>query len=148
MHLPADFQRRLMVPSNVTRVMRTVAYISIALAGMAMILLDVFNGWYQTMGWFAVIGGLFAAFGTATGRWIGEYVGLPLLASAMFAFAVLTYRDTWGQAGWVSFPSVMLLTAYGILLTSRWLDVAAVVRAARGHARYYTRRRGRTHGTG
>lgn len=137
-----------MVPSGVTRVMRTVAYIAIALAGAAMLFLDVFNGWYQTMGWFAILGGLSAAFGTATGRWIGEYVGLPLLASAMFAFAVLTYRDTWDQAGWVAFPSVMLLTAYGTLLTSRWLDVAAVVRAARGHARYYTRIRGRTHGTG
>jgi hypothetical protein len=142
------YQHRLLVPSRVTRAMRCVAYVAIVLAGVGLVLADhVFGPWYNAMGWFSIVGGVLCAAGVATGRWVGEYIGLPLLASAMFAFTALTYRDTFDAVGWVAVPSVALLAAYGILLTSRWLDVCAVVRAAHGHALFHKRLRGRGRGT-
>ena len=111
-------------------VLRTVAYVAIALSGLAIILTD-FPIFYTIMGWWCLVGGLCSSMGSATGRWVGEFVGLPLLSSAMLTFAGLTYRDSWDAVGWVSIPSVLLLFAYGVLLAGRWLDVQAVGRAAK-----------------
>lgn len=120
--------------SRVSRWGRTFAYLAIGLSGTFILFLDIFGTYYKTMGLWCLVGGVCCALGSASGRWAGEYTGLPLIGSAMFAFAVLTYRDTWEVAQWVSVPSILLLAAYGVLLTARWIDVAAVRRAARGYA--------------
>ena len=111
-------------------VLRTIAYIAIAASGLAIILTD-FPIFYTIMGWWCLVGGLCSSTGSATGRWVGEFIGLPLLSSAMLTFSALTYRDAWDAAGWTSVPSILLLFAYGVLLLGRWLDVQAVGRAAK-----------------
>lgn len=83
--------------------------------------------WWVMCAWLVVGGGLSLG-GTLAGRWLGEYVGLPLASAAMVGFALLQ-----GQAShWSLFaiPSVALLGSFGLLLLSRWRDVSALYRVA------------------
>ena len=119
----------------VPRTIRALGYFCIAGSGVGITVIDIFGPFYKVMGLWCVIGGLLSFLGTASGRWAGEYIGLPLVGSAMIAFAALTYRDTWDAAHWVAVPSILLLMGYGILLAARWADVSAVARAAKEYAR-------------
>lgn len=75
---------------------------------------------------FLLVGGLASAIGAITERWIGEYVGLPLLASVFAVYgvaAVASGRETSYAAG-AAFVGIALL------FMGRWVDVAAVRRLA------------------
>lgn len=121
--------------SRWSRVCRSIGYLAIAASGSFILFLDIFGPYYKTMGAWCLVGGVCSFVGAATDRWGGEYMGLPLVGSAMVTFAVLTYRDSWAVAHWVAVPSILLLVGYGVLLAGRWVDVAEVARSAREHAR-------------
>lgn len=117
-----------------SRSLRAVAYTLMVLAGAVIVWQEPFGMYYKVMGVFCVVGGLTSALGAATDRWGGEYVGLPLISTAMLTFAGITIRDVYEQAGWLAVPSIALLVAFGGIVASRWIDVLAVRRAARDYA--------------
>lgn len=120
--------RRRLPDEGFFRTTRGIGYAALSLGGVMLVILPTFPILYTLMGWFLAFGGLLSALGSATGRWAGEYVGLPLLSSAMFSFAILTWRDNgWPMGG----PSIMLLVAYGVFMFARWWDVRAIGRLAR-----------------
>lgn len=114
----------------VTRTVRSTGYAALMAAGI--ILLAVgdppFGPFYKALGGFAILGGFLSAVGTITGRWVEELLGLPLVCSALFTFALLDVRDTWDAQGWVSAVSVAILAGFSVLLGARWIDVYAFAR--------------------
>lgn len=75
---------------------------------------------------FLVVGGLLAGAGAAVDRWIGEYLGLPLLAAVFAVYGVTilgSSRDS-SRAG------AAILLAVACMLIARWVDVGDVRRAA------------------
>ena len=129
-----QFPSRHVIADRWSRAGRAIGYALIALAGGFILFLDIFGPYYKTMGAWCLVGGAFCFVGAATDRWGGEYVGLPLVGSAMVAFSVLTVRDTWALARWVAAPSILILFAIGVLFAARWADVASVARSAREYA--------------
>lgn len=124
----------MLAPTRIARWLRTTGYLAVMIAGGFILFLEPFGVFYNVMGFFCLLGGMLSALGAGTGRWGGEYLGLPLIGAAMLAFAGITYRDAWDTIGWVSVPSIALLLAYGILIAARWHDVSTVGRAAREYA--------------
>lgn len=113
------------------RILRVIGYVSIAAAGTLLAIalpLGTADGVYVILCAWMGLGGLICAMGTAFDRWIGEFGGLPLLGTAMLAFAILTIRDN----GWTSIgvANLLLLAGLGLLFLARWRDVAAVYRSA------------------
>jgi hypothetical protein len=84
---------------------------------------------YSMMAALMMVGGVLCFAGQITDRWLGELLGLPLVASAMAAFGVLTVRD----AGWNIFsaPSILILQGIGIMFFMRWVDQFMLARSAR-----------------
>lgn len=125
-------ERRLNAERLANRVLRSIGYAGIALCGLAVVfVMPTLPMWYGAMSWFLVVGGGLSLLGSATGRWAGEFMGLPLLISAMVTFAILTYRDS----GWTNGSgSIFLLVAYAAFMASRWWDVRTVGKAAREYA--------------
>jgi hypothetical protein len=75
---------------------------------------------------FLVVGGLTAGLGAAVDRWLGEYVGLPLLAAvfAVYGLSSLASAKDSSRAG------AAILIAVALLLLARWADVGDVRRVA------------------
>lgn len=66
--------------SRFLRGTRSVCYLSITSAGTLLAfspLEEVYGVFGDVMMWFLVIGGLCAALGSITCRWVGEFVGIP-----------------------------------------------------------------------
>ena len=110
------------------------AYAGAALGGISLLtVLDRYPGiieplWALLAAWL-ILGGLLAFSGQLRQRWTGEYVGLPLIFSALAGFGLLQGNVQSWQA--TSIPSVALLWSFALLLGARWLDVSALYRAAR-----------------
>lgn len=85
---------------------------------------------WLVMSVFLVLGGLSSALGHLSGRYLGEYVGQPLIFTALFGFGTLQLA----LAGWVALPGVAVLWSFTLLVFARWRDVAAVFRSARATA--------------
>lgn len=115
------------------RVLRVLAYLALTVAGVFIVVIaePPFPRWYVVMGWFCLIGGVLSGGGVLTGRWVGELLGLPLLGSAMAAFAVLTVRDAFPSGGWATVPSITILLSFGLMLAGRWVDVISVAQHAK-----------------
>lgn len=83
---------------------------------------------------FLILGGGVSAFGAVTDRWIGEYTGLPLLASVfgiygLAAIAIAPATDWTSLAGGCTFLGVTAAFA------ARWAEMGAVRRAAADRVR-------------
>lgn len=115
------------------RCLRVLAYSALATAGLFIVVIadPPFAPWYVAMGWFCLVGGALSGLGVLTGRWVGELLGLPLLGSAMGAFAVLTVRDAFPSGGWATTPSITILLSFGLMLGARWADVFSVAQHAK-----------------
>lgn len=76
---------------------------------------------------YMTLGGLCAALGAATDWWLGEFVGLPLVWTALpvWAFALILYAD---QEPYKA-TAALAITATAVLTWERWLDVRAAARA-------------------
>jgi uncharacterized membrane protein HdeD (DUF308 family) len=76
---------------------------------------------------FLVIGGICSSVGAATERWLGEYIGLPLLGSVFAVYGLAAFANTSRSV----YAAGALFLAIALLISSRWLDVSY----ARGLAR-------------
>ncbi|MFY1669486.1 hypothetical protein ACN27G_05960 [Plantactinospora sp. WMMB334] len=85
---------------------------------------------------FLGVGGLLAACGAVSDRWLGEYAGLPLIWAAFGVYAVVL-GATARPAGVVA---ALVLSAVGLLVYARWRDVGVIRREATRQARRGTRR--------
>ena len=134
---------RIITPAGVTRQSRflrivlALAYVSASLAGLLLYLSPEITLAYGGIShWFAAfmaVGGLLAALGTVTMRWVGEYTGLPLLVPALAAFA-LGVADH-GEGSLPTTASALILTSIALILTARWRVSAASARFTHAAAR-------------
>lgn len=108
------------------RRVRALSYFLITAAGFLLVLSPLLDDFYppvaRVMAVFIAVGGLTSFLGAVTGRWVGEFVGLPLLASSFVVFAFLTTDGTFEIAPYIAAANFSLLTGFGVAATSRWLD--------------------------
>jgi hypothetical protein len=123
--------------STFLRVVRTVAYGAISLAGMLTLVspldLLLYGDTGIAMTWFLVVGGGLASVGAATVRWFGEFIGLPLLSSSFCVLGILVWRAGFDATPFIASANMLLLVAFGLLLAARWRVVLAVFRIAETH---------------
>lgn len=127
--------------AKASRKYRVVGYAFLAAAGVALVVANdfyVFQKWiWTTMAVFLVLGGSLCALGQWKRIWPPEYMGLPLVWTAMGVFTILqavSMQGTTGIAFALGLGNLSLLASFATLLFSRWLDVAAVYRAAKEYA--------------
>lgn len=116
------------------RVLRITSYLGMGAAGVILPTVVMQMQGVETWLWLVmcawlVLGGLIAAVGQLWRRWTGEFVGLPLLFSALTGFGLLQGSVGAWQVSVI--PSVALLWSFGLFVYSRWRDVAALYNAAR-----------------
>lgn len=70
---------------------------------------------------FLLCGGIASSAGAITGRWLGEYVGLPLLASVFAVYGVAAFAAANATAG----SAGSAFVGIALLFMGRWTDVAA-----------------------
>lgn len=118
--------------SAISRGIRAAGYASTAAGGGMIVYVGYppFGTTYVVMGVFALIGGVLSSLGLLSGRWAPELLGLPLVSSAMVCLSLVTARDTFPYSVQVGLPSVLILAAFGILMTARFLEVLNLSRAA------------------
>lgn len=118
------------------RMVRVVCYALLPVAGVALAW-QVGQGipgiqeplWWVMCGWLG-LGGLFALLGQVFRRWTGEYVGLPLIGSALLGFSLLQLNLYGYSLDLV--PSTALLWSFALLVFARWRDVHTLYRVAVG----------------
>lgn len=116
------------------RAMRVAAYMLLVVGGITLITqldsweLPVIKPlWYVLAVWLG-LGGALSCVGQIARRWTGEFVGLPLIASALIGLGVLQANlASWSIEVWTS---TALLWGFGLIVLSRWRDVLALYRAA------------------
>lgn len=114
------------------RVARILGYTLFALGGLAAIIwpspaVARATGWlvYVWAAWL-VLGGSCSMIGAVTDRWLGEYVGLPLLFSAFGVYGAVVASS--GRLA--SSAGAMVLVAIALILGARWQDIGWVRREA------------------
>jgi hypothetical protein len=131
---------RIMTPDGSTRQSRTIRWLRtlgyglISLSGLLLLLSPLFPADNigrigNIMAWFIMVGGAIACAGSATSRWFGEFIGLPLLVSAFLVFSILTIYD-FDTAPYIVVANIALLVGLSMLLTARWRYVFAIYRVA------------------
>jgi hypothetical protein len=122
---------------RLVQIVRAAAYSMFAGAGATILYVGEppFPWRYVVMAGFMMVGGALCFLGQLLDRWAGELLGLPLVATSMSVFAVLTVRD----AGWnpITAPSVLMLGAVGVMFFMRWVDQFMLARAARHMALHH-----------
>lgn len=73
-----------------------------------------------------IAGGLLGLVGTVTGRWLGEYIGLPLLVVVFIVYGLGAFAS--GLPA--SRAGAFALTAIGSLIAARWIEVNGIRREA------------------
>lgn len=105
------------------RWVRFTGYAGIAVSGIILAVelpLGTAGGLYVLLSGWMGLGGLLCAAGMLLDRWSGEFIGLPLLSTAMAAFGGVTVQAThWNGYGIANF---CLLVGLGLLFGGRWLD--------------------------
>lgn len=124
-----------------SRRFRIAGYLVLAVAGVALVVandLFVFQRWiWTTMALFLSVGSVLCAVGQWKRIWPPEYMGLPLIWTAMLVFTALQLAMWEGGSTLaiaIGVANTSLLLGFSILLFSRWLDVSAVYRAAKEYA--------------
>lgn len=114
---------------------RVTAYFCMGTAGVLLLLSPLLDQVFDstigiTMSIFLAAGGACAFFGALVEQWWGEYVGIPLLASAFSVFAVVSLQDGFEVAPYIALANFLLLFSLALALLARWRDVRAVFRLA------------------
>ena len=116
------------------RILRTIAYGLIGVAGALLLISPVFMAdatkGAVAMSIFILAGGTLSSLGSATGRWVGEFLGLPLLATAFAVFGAITYRENSEAAPYLAAANLTLLLGLSLLFVARWRYVLSVFHAA------------------
>lgn len=125
-----------MIPNSSTTFSRTrgVAYSLLCVSGIVIpfVLRDV--GVEHELTWAALsiwllVGGLACAVGQFSGRYLGEYTGLPFVMTALVGFGGLQLAISNGELAAV--PGVAMMWAFGLLTFARWNDIRHLFRSAR-----------------
>jgi predicted MFS family arabinose efflux permease len=116
------------------RWLRTGAYLCMGLSGMFLlispILSDIYSSTAEVMAWFLLVGGFVCAFGCATERWWGEYIGAPLLMSSFAVFAFITFIGSFPAYPYIATGNLLLLSAVVLGLAARWRHARTIYRLA------------------
>jgi len=132
------------VPDAWVKWMRVLAYGCMGSAGVLCIVSPILTFVYpstaEAMAWFLVVGGYLSMVGAYIEHWWGEYIGIPLLASAFSVFAIITWQGNWDYAPYLATANLLLLASVALGLMARWRDARAVFRLANHLSR---RERGR-----
>ena len=75
---------------------------------------------------FLVVGGFSATVGAVSGRWAGEFIGLPLVATGLVSLGIISWSSSRTEAPWLAAGNLCLLTGFAVLLLGRWRAVLAV----------------------
>lgn len=120
------------------RYVYAISYLLMALAGIAAVAypapsvksvtatIDLFLYVWDA---FLIIGGLCSCFGAVTDRWIGEYLGLPLLSS-VFAVYGIAALYIGGSSRPTSLAGGCALLSIAMLIIGRWREVSVVRKSA------------------
>jgi len=120
--------------SKFLRWARSVAYALFTAAGTLLLLSSVFTpllgATAALMSWFLVVGGAVSALGAILRRWVGEFVGLPLLISSFGVFAVITIQLSFQETPYIAVADAAILFGFALVLAVRWRAVLAIYRLA------------------
>lgn len=75
---------------------------------------------------FLIAGGLSAVLGRLFGRWLGEFLGLPLLAAAFLVYAVSALYQVFAEQRPSSATAGLALGAITLLVGARWSEVNSI----------------------
>lgn len=126
-----------------TRHSQVAAYVAFTGAGLAAALfpspsVQESSGRILALVWvvFLIAGGAFSAVGRMMGRWIGEYVGIPLLAGAFAVYVIALAWSTIATGRLTGITAAAALAAILFLVAARWFEVNQIrVEAIRGGKR-------------
>lgn len=114
------------------KTMRVLTYLLMFVAGICLILSPflslIYIGTAEAMAWFLTVGGLTSALGAFFERWVGEYVGVPLLASAFGVFGVISFAGAVEETPYLASANLALLLAVMFGLLTRWREARVVCR--------------------
>jgi len=122
------------------RITRVVMYVGLFLAGLittiypSSLVIDQVGGvvvifWSVSM----MFSSALCAYGSFTDRWIGEYSGIPLLASvlALYGISAITSSVKIDSGPLLAYGVVVLAFASG--LAARWKDVSDIKKTSQTH---------------
>lgn len=108
---------------------RTLAYLLMGVAGVLAVLSPTIQEQLGLIGaamsWFLAVGGVLAFLGALTERWVGEFTGLPLLASSFAVFAVITTASS-PETPFLAIANGCMLFSVSLGLFARFREVKAV----------------------
>lgn len=78
-----------------------------------------------------VVSAVICLYGSVTDRWIGEYVGIPLLSTTMIFYGLIALRSA-GHDGFTGalFAYGFLILAFAFGLFARWRDIQLIKKNA------------------
>ena len=79
---------------------------------------------------FLVAGGLLSLFGAVTDRWVGELLGLPLLAAVFAVYGLSAFLAAYASGRPMSVAGGCALTSVALILVGRWRELGVVRRSA------------------
>jgi hypothetical protein len=79
---------------------------------------------------FLAVGGFVSGAGALTERWVGEYVGIPLLSASFAVFGIISTVAAIESAPLIATANLSLLLAVSAGLLARWREARAVYRLA------------------
>lgn len=95
------------------------------------------------MSWFLIIGSLCSSIGAVTRRWSGEFIGIPLTATALISMGLIALSNTRNgytptrltmpvgseeQFTFLGWGVFLFFLGYALLLVARWRVVLSVCR--------------------
>ena len=121
--------------SKYLHVVSTVSYVLFAATGVLFLISDLLIPVYglsaEAMAWFLIVGGLCSAFGAATLRWWGEFVGLPPLGTALTVLGLHVWYQSHVEAPWLAAGNLVMLVGMALFITLRWYIVWTIYRLAK-----------------
>lgn len=85
------------------------------------------GGWILTFWVVALIaGGLSSAWGRATARWMGEFLGLPLLGTVMIIYGLSATYSGIVEGRLTALPGGAALLAMAAFIVGRWAEINSI----------------------
>lgn len=112
----------------------TLAYLCFATSGVLLLVTPevtvAYDGWGPVLSAFMALGSVLASGGSLTRRWVGEFTGLPLLASAFAVFGIGTVYQAWEVSRLIAAANGLLFAGMVLVMTARWRVALASYRFA------------------
>lgn len=75
------------------------------------------------------LGSLASLLGSITGRWLGEFVGLPATATTMLVYSLIIMFG--GEFSLVKFAFGLIMLSFGLKMAARWDDIRCIAAASK-----------------